>query len=198
MPIKKKEYNKVTRDIKEKVRKITGRKNVSTGEVATKRIKKIAIELSDTKGLKPIGQIMTENGYSESYSKTPQKLTRSKSWKESIDELFPEDRVARILKEAGEANIVEIDKQTGIANQTEMPDHKIRLKSAELGMKARGRINKKQEDSESSNSFSLVDLSKASIELTKHIKEEVKEGIDKETKNKGVIDINMDLKTLEL
>lgn len=47
---------------------------------------------------KPMQEILQESGYSESVSKSPQRVTESKGWKELMDEYFPAEKIYRIHK----------------------------------------------------------------------------------------------------
>jgi hypothetical protein len=47
---------------------------------------------------KPMQEILKESGYSESVSKSPQRVTESKGWKELMEEYFPAENIYRIHK----------------------------------------------------------------------------------------------------
>lgn len=71
--------------------------------MVTIKQKKAALLLSETIGKNKstsMGQIMAEAGYSESTSKTPQRLTDSRGWKELMKEYFPDSRIQLLLDKA--------------------------------------------------------------------------------------------------
>lgn len=49
-------------------------------------------------GSKSTGQILKEAGYSDSVSKSPQRVTESKGWKELMEDYFPTKKVFRVHK----------------------------------------------------------------------------------------------------
>jgi|SRR3990167_7351484 len=54
----------------------------------------VANKLSENIG-KPLGQIMLEAGYSQSTSKTPARLTKSKSWPELLEKGLPDKKLLK-------------------------------------------------------------------------------------------------------
>lgn len=65
--------------------------------MATYKQKLVATKISENIG-KPIGQAMREAGYSESTTKTPQRLTESKGWTTLIEKYIKEIDLARVHK----------------------------------------------------------------------------------------------------
>ena len=58
------------------------------------RIKAVAEKVLAGKDGKSVGAAMREVGYSENYADNPQKLTKSKTWKELMKEFLPDDLIA--------------------------------------------------------------------------------------------------------
>lgn len=48
---------------------------------------------------KPMGQILKEAGYSESVSKHPDRVTRSKSWQQLTEKYLPDKKLLKVHKE---------------------------------------------------------------------------------------------------
>jgi hypothetical protein len=69
--------------------------------MATVKQKTAAKKMSENirnSGSKSTGQILRESGYSDSVSKSPQRVTESKGWKELMEEYFPTEKVFRVHK----------------------------------------------------------------------------------------------------
>lgn len=78
---------------------------------------------------------MRKLGYSKSYSKNPQLVTRSKSWQSLMDKYLPEDKIAKTHGELLEAERPVIcDKEVSM-----YPDNDARLRAIDLTYKMRGR-----------------------------------------------------------
>jgi hypothetical protein len=99
---------------------------------------------------KPIGEIMRESGYSESTSKTPQRLTESKAWTQLMEDYIPDDTLLDKHKEALNATKqigaqILIDKEGKTISKEnegmiEVPDQITRLKAVELGYRVKGKL----------------------------------------------------------
>lgn len=74
------------------------------------RIKAVARKVLAGKGRKSVGAAMREEGYSPVYADTPQKLTRSKTWKQILAEFLPDELIAQ--KHLELANAAEIQHYT--------------------------------------------------------------------------------------
>lgn len=74
--------------------------------MATMRQKKVIEKLVENGG-KSVSKAMRDAGYSAATAKSPQKVTRSKSWKELMQEYFPDDVVA--AAEAKQLNAARVD-----------------------------------------------------------------------------------------
>lgn len=61
--------------------------------MATLRQKIVASKMVENGG--NIGKAMIEAGYSSATAKTPQKLTKSKGWKELMDNIFPDSLLVK-------------------------------------------------------------------------------------------------------
>ena len=82
-----------------------------------------------------IGRAMINAGYSKATAKTPQKLTKSKSWKQVMQKYLPDYKLFRKHEEALDAT-----KLHGTNSDfVEIPDHAIRLKAVEIAYKLKGK-----------------------------------------------------------
>jgi len=182
---RKKKYSKITLKNRKRVY------NNGKGVYGLERAKKVFTKMSETGGLKPLGEIMLEVGYSESYSKKPQKLVNSKNWQDVSDQYFPLDVLGRKLKDKLNAKTTIIKRvQGGDDEAIEIDNDTIQIKALELAFKTRGLINKKAEGGEvASKGFSLVDLAKSAIELNDQIEERAKKRADEKIDNTKVIDL---------
>ena len=60
-------------------------------------VKKLAEIVRNSKGKRvTIGKILRESGYSESVSKSPTRVTKSKGWDKLMEEYFPDDALAAV------------------------------------------------------------------------------------------------------
>jgi len=69
--------------------------------MATTKQKIAAEKMSENirnSGSKSTGEILKESGYSDSVSKSPQRVTESKGWKELMEDYFPTKTVFRVHK----------------------------------------------------------------------------------------------------
>ncbi|MDD4601614.1 MAG: hypothetical protein PHQ46_11280 [Negativicutes bacterium] len=87
----------------------------------TARAKKTAKIIAENGGNKPISQAMKEAGFSDAYAKNPQKLTRTKSWKDIMDKYLPDEKLGRIHKK-----LLESKKFTSRSFPLDMEDDNIR------------------------------------------------------------------------
>jgi hypothetical protein len=95
--------------------------------------KLLASKILENKG--KVGKSMRKLGYSKSYSKNPQLVTRSKSWQSLMDKYLPEDKIAKTHGELLEAERPVIcDKEVSM-----YPDNDARLRAIDLTYKMRGR-----------------------------------------------------------
>lgn len=60
--------------------------------------KKLSENIRNQGSKKPMGKILKEAGYSESVSKSPQRVTETKGWKELMEEYFPNEYIYKIHK----------------------------------------------------------------------------------------------------
>ena len=105
--------------------------------MATMRQKRAAKILAGNVG-KSVGQAMREAGYSEVTADTPSKLTKSKSWKELMDEFLPKDKVARVHAELLDAEDIVIIKHKGKIIRERVPDNSTRKGAVDMSYKLRG------------------------------------------------------------
>ena len=80
---------------------------------------------------------MKQAGYSEAYAKHPEKLRRTKTWEQLLDEYLPDDKLIRIVNEGLSATIV----KTSLTepNRT-VPDFAVRHRYLETSLKMRGKL----------------------------------------------------------
>jgi hypothetical protein len=158
------------------------------------RIRKVAIEMVESEGTKPLGKIMIENGYSEAYAKNPQKLTRTKAWENAMEGFIPLERIAKKLSDKLEAKTTVIRRmKNGEDKVIKVDNDNIQIKALELALKTRGLINKKQGGMEgATKGFSLVDLARSAVELNDQIEERAKQREEYKNMHKesGVIDLS--------
>jgi len=117
--------------------------------MATLRQQKAVAILAENGG--SVGQAMREAGYSDVSSKTPAKLTESDGFKELLDKYLPEEKLLRVGSEGLEANKiisaraksrngVPMDADEDTDDFIEVPDHAVRHKFYETGLKIRGKL----------------------------------------------------------
>lgn len=96
---------------------------------------------------RPVSTVMREVGYSPNTAKMPYNLTKSKGWKELMNEALPDDKLFKVHNEALEATKVVSARVTGkdADSQTDdfidVPDHPTRLRAVELGYRLKGKLN---------------------------------------------------------
>lgn len=112
----------------------------------TQKQKKVIEEIVESGGNIAMGTAMIQAGYSPATAKTPQKLTESKGWLELLEEYIPDDKLNKVLQEGLEANRVISSMNTGkqatgeTADFIEVPDHAIRHKFLETGLKLKDKF----------------------------------------------------------
>lgn len=122
------------------------------------RQKELAKYMSDNVGIS-MSQAMKDLNYSESYSNSPHRLKRTKTWKKLMKECLPNSKLVRVVSEGLDANKVisarvivnksrptsQADGELPVANsQTddfiEVPDHAVRHKFVETALKMKGKL----------------------------------------------------------
>lgn len=94
-----------------------------------------------------VSRAMLEVGYDPDTASKPSNLTKSKGWKELMDEYLPDAKLAQVHQEGLEATKVISAKIVGMnANEQtddfiDVPDYQTRAKYLELGYKIKGRMN---------------------------------------------------------
>lgn len=122
------------------------------------RIRRVAERVVGKRGEKPVTvtEAMRKEGYSEATIQNPKNITASKTWKEIMDELVPEDKVAKVIEEALDATDAHI---TPNGKVIKTPDHHVRLKAADMAIKVRGGYAAEKHQNLNMN-FSLAELRK--------------------------------------
>lgn len=98
-----------------------------------------------------VSTAMSEVGYAPTTAKNPIELTESKGWKELMDEYLPDKDLLNAPKEALNATKIVI---SHTEPDKELPDHMIRLKASELGLKIKGKLMPEQ-----MNQFNIGEMS---------------------------------------
>ncbi len=104
--------------------------------MANLRQKKVAKILMEGNGTS-VSQAMKEAGYPDTTASNPQQLTRSKGWKELMDQYLPDDLLLKVHEEGLQAKKPITDK--GIITD-EYPDYDARSKYLGLGYKIKSKI----------------------------------------------------------
>ena len=118
-----------------------------------------------------MSQAMKDAGYSDAMAKNPQKLTRTKVWKQLRDEYFPEELLADVHKRGlnakksvlkwGEVEEIQEDGSVKIVNKrvlVEVDDLAIQHRYLDTAYKVRGMYPKEPKVEINTPSFSLADL----------------------------------------
>ena len=85
-----------------------------------------------------IGRAMIAAGYSPNTAKTPQKLTRSRGWKELMDEAFPDELLLKSLKRLLGAKKIYIIRENGQDTITRVIDAPVVIKALDMVYKIKG------------------------------------------------------------
>jgi hypothetical protein len=90
---------------------------------------------------KPIGEILREANYSESTSKSPQRVTDSKGWQALMEKYIPDEKLQEVLEEGLRADkvisavIVGSKANENTNDFIEVPDHPTRHKYLDTALK---------------------------------------------------------------
>ena len=86
-------------------------------------------------GGKSASSAIRKAGYGKSMSRNPQKLTKTKTWEDLMEEFMPESLISKVHNEQMSAT-----KPVVIAGKVKMfPDNDARLKATDMGIKLRGK-----------------------------------------------------------
>lgn len=122
--------------------------------MATARQKK-AMKILVENGGKSVSGAMRAAGYSPKTAKNPEKLTKSKSWEELLEEYIPDDLLAQKINEGLEANrtisanviiksndptVKEKTANSRTVDFIDVPDHAVRHKFVETSLKIKGKL----------------------------------------------------------
>lgn len=103
-----------------------------------------------------VSAAMKEAGFSDAYAKNPHKLMETDGWQELMDEYFPDEELAKKVKEGLEANRVisatvviksddpKVKTKTATARDIDfidVPDYAIRHKYVETALKLKKKLN---------------------------------------------------------
>lgn len=108
--------------------------------MATLKQRKLAKEVLESKGDISISKAMLKAGYPPTTAKNPQQVTKSKGFKELLDQMgVTDEKLAKVLNEGLEANkTVVMGKESNEAFVDIQPDHPTRHKFLETGLRLRG------------------------------------------------------------
>jgi hypothetical protein len=93
-----------------------------------------------------VSRAMIDAGYSPATAKNPQKLAKSKTWNELMDQYFPEDLLTKVQEEGLRATRVisavntNKDANGATTDFIEVPDYPTRHKYLETGLKLRKKL----------------------------------------------------------
>lgn len=139
--------------------------------MATTRQKTAAKKLSENIGnkgsKKSMGEILKEAGYSDSVSKTPSRVTKSKGWQELMEEYFPAEYLMKIHKKI--LNKKEIISYRGEYIKTRQPHSDVKY-ALEMLYKMKGYYK------EDSYNEEITGLEKLSDKELDQLYEELKSG----------------------
>lgn len=80
---------------------------------------------------------MLEAGYSEEYASNPQKLIKTKTWEELLDEYLPDDLLTKVALEGLFAKRIQTSPTEG---DREVEDYAVRQRYLETTLKMKGKI----------------------------------------------------------
>lgn len=85
---------------------------------------------------------MLEAGYSEEYASNPQKLIKTKTWEELLDEYLPDDLLTKVALEGLFAKRIQTSPTEG---DREVEDYAVRQRYLETSLKMKGKIIDKKD-----------------------------------------------------
>ena len=85
---------------------------------------------------------MEEVGYSEAYSKNPNKLKKTKGWKALMKKYLPDSKLVKVASEGLDATMV---KTSLTEPDTTLPDYAVRQRYLETVLKMKGKLVEKGE-----------------------------------------------------
>lgn len=89
-----------------------------------------------------VSKAMREAGYSEAYSKNPQKIVQTKTWEELLDEYLPDDLLTKVALEGLFAKRIQTSPTEG---DREVEDYAVRQRYLETSLKMKGKIIDKKD-----------------------------------------------------
>ena len=84
-----------------------------------------------------LGPAMREAGYSEDYVNNPQKLAKTKTWEELLEQYLPDDKLARKIDEGLEATRIQTSPTEG---DKVVKDFAVIQRYVETALKVKGKI----------------------------------------------------------
>lgn len=112
-----------------------------------------------------LGEAMRKAGYSYAYSRNPQKIQKTKVWKDLIKDYFDDQELLQKTKELLYANKA-IRTTTGIVT-SKFPDYKIRLKAIDMIYKLKGYYPSKKVALIKENPYKGLSLEELDSEITR-------------------------------
>lgn len=85
---------------------------------------------------------MLEAGYSEEYASNPQKLIKTKTWEELLDEYLPDELLTKVAVEGLFAKRIQTSPTEG---DREVEDYAVRQRYLETSLKMKGKIIDKKD-----------------------------------------------------
>lgn len=96
---------------------------------------------------------MLEAGYSEEYASNPQKLIKTKTWEELLDEYLPDELLTKVAVEGLFAKRIQTSPTEG---DREVEDYAVRQRYLETSLKMKGKIIDKKDLTTGGKPFPLL------------------------------------------
>lgn len=125
----------------------------------------VAKDLLENVG-KPVGKAMLDAGYTKTMAKNPDHLTKSKGWKELMEQYLPDSKLLQVHSDGLDAtrviSAVNTNKEAtgGTTDFIEVPDHAVRAKYLELGYKVKNKFEDK-------NQLNILNQGEMTLEFVK-------------------------------
>lgn len=117
------------------IKKDTPKKKTYTKPTVALKHKRIMRKIAENGGNFRKG--IKKAGYSQDYADNPQKLLRTKTWHELMEEFIPDDKILRVLEE--QLSAYRVLPETKFNSREELPDNDARLKAVDISAKMKGK-----------------------------------------------------------
>jgi len=117
------------------------------------RQKELLKYMSENVGIS-MSQAMKDLGYSESYSNSPDKVKKTKSWKKLMKKYLPDKKLVEVTSEGLEATMV----KTSLTEPDRvLPDYAVRHKYLETALKMKGKLIERKDLTSGGKPIPLLD-----------------------------------------